>query len=81
MKTNTDHRVPLTNQMVSHSRAIASHAMLMLLRRMKVEGVTVHGFRSSFRVGPSEVVNAPGEVAEMSLSHSIGISVIIKYLK
>jgi integrase len=27
---------------------LSSHAMLMLLRRMKVEGVTVHGFRSTF---------------------------------
>ncbi len=41
-------------------------AMLMLLRRMKVEGATVHGFRSTFRDWASEVVNAPREVAEMS---------------
>jgi integrase len=30
-------------------RPLSNMAMLMLLRRMGVEGVTVHGFRSTFR--------------------------------
>jgi len=47
-------------------------AMLMLLRRMKVEGAMVHGFHSTFRDWASEVANAPHEVAEMSLSHKVG---------
>jgi integrase len=50
-------------------------AMLMLLRRMEVEGVTVHGFRSTFRDWASEVANAPREVAEMSLAHTVGSNV------
>ncbi len=47
----------------------------MLLRRMKVEGVTVHGFRSTFRDWASEVAGAPREVSEMSLAHKVGSDV------
>ena len=36
-------------------KPLSNMAMLMLLRRMKVEGVTVHGFRSTFRDWASEV--------------------------
>jgi integrase len=39
---------------------------------MGVEGVTVHGFRSTFRDWASEVANATYEVAEKSLSHKVG---------
>ncbi|PWE31363.1 integrase [Maritimibacter sp. 55A14] len=56
-------------------RPLSNMAMLMLLRRMKVEGVTVHGFRSTFRDWASEVANAPREVSEMSLAHRIGSKV------
>jgi integrase len=55
--------------------------MLMLLRRMGVEGVTVHGFRSTFRDWASEVANAPREVAEMSLSHKVGSDVERAYAR
>ncbi len=54
------------------NKPLLNMAMLMLLRRMGVEGVTVHGFRSTFRVWTSEVAKAPREVAEMSLSHKVG---------
>ncbi len=53
-------------------RPMSNMAMLMLLRRMKVEGVTVHGFRSTFRDWASEVANTSREVAEMSLAHKVG---------
>ena len=99
MKTNTDHRVPLTDEMAAiveplqdmasecvfegqkRHAPLSSHAMLMLLRRMKVEGVTVHGFRSTFRDWASEVANAPREVAEMSLSHKVGSDVERAYAR
>lgn len=51
---------------------LSNMAMLMLLRRMGIEGVTVHGFRSTFRDWASEVASAPREVAEMSLAHKVG---------
>ena len=63
------------------NKPLSNMAMLMLLRRMKVEGVTVHGFRSTFRDWASEVANAPREVAEMSLSHSIGNAVEQAYAR
>ena len=56
-------------------RPLSNMAMLMLLRRMKIESVTVHGFRSTFRDWASDAAKAPREVAEMSLSHRIGSEV------
>ena len=60
---------------------LSNMAMLMLLRRMKVEGVTVHGFRSTFRDWASEVAKAPREVAEMSLAHKVGSDVERAYAR
>lgn len=54
-------------------RPLSNMSMLMLLRRMKVENVTVHGFRSTFRDWSSEVASAPREVAEKSLAYK-GVS-------
>jgi len=51
---------------------LSNMAMLMLLRRMKIEGVTVHGFRSTFRDWVSETTNTPREISEMSLAHKVG---------
>jgi integrase len=48
---------------------------------MKTEGVTVHGFRSTFRDWASEVANAPREVAEMSLAHKVGNNVERAYAR
>ena len=62
-------------------RPLSKMAMLMLLRRMKVEGVTVHGFRSTFRVWASEATNARYDVAEMSLSHKVGNNVERAYAR
>ena len=39
---------------------------------MKVEGATVHGFRSSFRDWAGNVSNSPREVVETALAHVIG---------
>lgn len=62
-------------------KPLSNMAMLMLLRRMGVEGVTVHGFRSTFRDWASEVANAPREVAEMSLAHQVGSDVERAYAR
>lgn len=63
------------------NQPLSNMAMLMLLRRMKVEDATVHGFRSTFRDWASEVANAPREVAEMSLSHKVGSDVERAYAR
>ena len=60
-------------------KPLSNMAMLMLLRRMNVEGATVHGFRSTFRVWAAEVANVPREVAEMSLAHRVGSEVELAY--
>jgi len=62
-------------------KPLSNMAMLMLLRRMKVEGVTVHGFRSTFRDWASEATNTPREIAEMSLSHKVGSNVERAYAR
>lgn len=60
---------------------LSNMAMLMLLRRMGVESVTVHGFRSTFRDWASEVAHASRDLAEMSLSHRIGSAVEQAYAR
>jgi integrase len=52
-------------------KPLSSMAMLMMARRMQA-GLTVHGFRSSFRDWVSEQTNHSPEVAEMALAHTIG---------
>jgi integrase len=99
MKTGEEHRVPLTDEMLSileplqalkseyvfegqkRHQPLSNMSMLMLLRRMGVEGVTVHGFRSTFRDWASEVASAPREIAEMSLSHRVGSDVERAYAR
>ncbi|KGL00090.1 integrase [Thalassobacter sp. 16PALIMAR09] len=63
------------------NKPLSNMSMLMLLRRMNVEGVTVHGFRSTFRDWAGEVAGAPREVAEMSLSHKVGSDVERAYAR
>ena len=46
-------------------------ALEMVLRRMKIEGVTVHGFRSAFRDWAAECTNFANEVCEAALAHVI----------
>lgn len=99
MKMDEDHRVPLTDEMLSilmplrvmqsqyvfegqkRHQPLSNMSMLMLLRRMGVEGVTVHGFRSTFRDWAAEVAGAPREVAEMSLAHRVGSDVERAYAR
>tara|TARA_R110002072_G_scaffold1084_14_gene8988 strand:- start:5370 stop:6557 length:1188 start_codon:yes stop_codon:yes gene_type:complete len=62
-------------------KPLSNMAMLMLLRRMQVESVTVHGFRSTFRDWAAEAANAPREVAEISLAHKVGSEVERAYAR
>lgn len=49
--------------------------MLQLLRRMGRAGVTVHGFRSTFRVWAAEQADYPKEMAELALAHTVDSAV------
>lgn len=53
-------------------KPLSGMAMEMLLRRMKIDDATVHGFRSSFRDWVSEETNFPREIAEAALAHVVG---------
>jgi integrase len=52
-------------------RPLSNMALLMLLRRMKRDDITVHGFRSTFRDWAAETTSFPNFVVEMALAHSI----------
>jgi integrase len=60
-------------------KPISNMAMLMLLRRMGREDLTVHGFRSTFRDWAAERTNFPNEVVEMALAHTIDNKVEAAY--
>jgi integrase len=53
-------------------RPLSGEAMAKLLRRMKADDITVHGFRSTFRDWASETTSFPHEVCEQALAHAIG---------
>jgi integrase len=60
-------------------RPISNMAMLMLLRRMGRDDLTIHGFRSSFRDWAAERTGFLAEVAEMALAHTISDKVEAAY--
>jgi integrase len=47
-------------------------ALAMVLRRLRLEKVTVHGFRSAFRDWCGEATAFPRDVAEAALAHAVG---------
>ena len=53
-------------------KPLSNMAMEMVMRRMKFEAVTVHGFRSAFRDWAGNETHFPREVAEAALAHVIG---------
>ena len=53
-------------------KPLSNMAMEMMLRRMKIENATVHGFRSSFRDWAGNETGYPRELIETALAHVIG---------
>ncbi len=60
-------------------KPLSNMVMEMLLRRMKITDVTVHGFRSSFRDWCGDKTNFPREIAEHALAHKVGDDVERSY--
>lgn len=60
--------------------SLSNMAMLELLRGMR-PGLTVHGFRSSFRDWVAEATAFPREVAEIALAHKVGDDVEEAYFR
>ncbi len=63
----------------SPGEPLSNMAMLKLLQRMGRAGLTVHGFRSTFRDWAAEQTKFPNEVIEMALAHAIGDKVEAAY--
>jgi integrase len=53
-------------------QSLSPSAMELTMRRMKIRGATVHGFRSSFRDWAGNETHFQREVAEAALAHVIG---------
>ena len=62
-------------------KPLSNMAMSVLLRRMHYHHVTVHGFRSTFRVWAAEKTQHARELAELALAHSVGSAVEQAYLR
>ena len=70
----------LNTNLIFHNEGVrfSNMAMLMLIRGMR-PGMTVHGFRSSFRDWVAEETQYSSEVAEMALAHKIASKVEAAY--
>ncbi len=65
-----------------HDRPLSDTAMRKYLQEdLKKEGLTVHGFRSTFRDWAAECTNVPGEIAEAALGHVNGDETEKAYLR
>jgi integrase len=95
MKAKAEHKVPLTKRAVEilqampkphrgpifrggNGKSLSNMAMLEMLRGMR-PGLTVHGFRSTFRDWASERTNFPNHVAEKALAHKVADKVEAAY--
>ena len=60
-------------------KPLSDMTLTAVLRRMKRDDITVHGFRSSFRDWAAEATDFPQEMAEMALAHIVGNKVEAAY--
>lgn len=62
-------------------KPLSSMAMTKVLERMGFGGVTVHGFRSTFRDWVAERTRYPREWAEIALEHRVGSTTEMAYFR
>ncbi len=60
-------------------KPVSNMAMLDVLERMRRTDITVHGFRSTFRVWLAEQTDHPRELGELALAHTVGNAVEAAY--
>jgi integrase len=53
-------------------KPLSNMVFLMLLRRMALDNLTVHGFRATFKTWASERTSFQNEISEAALAHIIG---------
>ena len=58
---------------------LSNMAFLAILKRMKRQDITPHGFRSTFRDWAAETTSHPSDVVEMALAHSVANKVEAAY--
>jgi integrase len=63
----------------SPGRPLSHSALAAALRRLGRDGITVHGFRSSFSDWCAEQTNVPSEVRTMALAHVVSDQVEAAY--
>ncbi len=63
----------------SRGGALSDMVFEALFRRAKVEDITTHGFRSSFRDWAGDETDFPREVIEAALAHLVGDDVELAY--
>ena len=86
-KSDEDHVIPLTDQMLSllprktsglvfpyRGKGFSENAFRSTLKSMSLE-YTAHGFRSSFKDWAADQTEFADEVSEMALAHKVGTSV------
>jgi len=61
------------------NKPLSAVAFLRVIRDMGRQGVTGHGFRSTFRDWAAELTSFPAEVAEMALGHQVSSAVESAY--
>lgn len=62
-------------------KPISDMSMIAVLRRMGRNGITVHGFRSTFRDWAGETTGFPREVIEAALAHGIKDKAEVAYAR
>ena len=61
-------------------RSLSVNSIVSVLQRMgRSDGLTIHGFRSTFRDWAAETTAYPNHVVEMALAHAIGSGVEAAY--
>ena len=60
-------------------KPLSNMALETLMKRMKIEGASPHGFRSSFRDWCGDCTSFAREIAEAALAHKAGDSVEVAY--
>jgi len=60
-------------------KPLSDMSLIQIMRKLKGEGATVHGLRSSFRDWAADKTEAPREVVEACLAHATGNAVELAY--
>jgi integrase len=97
MKANAEHQVPLSPEAVAllksmprdndlvfpgpKGKQLSNMAMSMVLRGLRDDGSTVHGFRSTFSVWCRETTETNIEIVESALAHKQSDKVIAAYAR